>query len=99
MSPTVQRVIGALVLLVLGIFSLPVVAFFLDGPSTENLILPVQLILMAVLGALITSALPALAPAGAASTTRILAGAGWGVLAAVIGLVVFFLLLNGFDGA
>lgn len=99
MTPSVQKVVGALVLLVLGILSLPVVASFLDGEGTENWIIPVQLILMAIIGAAVTVAMPALARAGASTAARAVTGAGWGVLAAVIGLVVFFFLLNGFDGA
>jgi len=99
MTPTVQKVLGALLLLVLGILSLPVVAFFLDGAGTENWIIPVQLVLMAVIGAVVTLVVPVLAPASATTTTRALTGVGWGVLAALVGLLVFFLLLNGFDGA
>lgn len=99
MTPTVQKVLGALALLVLGVLSLPVVASFLDGAGTENWIIPVQLILMAAIGAVVTLALPALASASATTATRALTGAAWGVLAALIGLLVFFLLLNGFDGA
>ncbi|GEM_PF-841621 len=99
MTPTVQKVLGALVLMVLGVLSLPLVASLFDGEGTENWIIPVQLILMAIIGAVVTLALPSLASASASTTTRALTGAGWGVLAALIGLVVFFFLLNGFDGA
>lgn len=98
MSPTAQRVLGVLILLITGIFSLPVVAYFLDGPSTENWIFPVQLILMAAIGAVVTILLPALARTGAPSAMRALTGAGWGVVAALVSVVVFYFLLSGFEG-
>lgn len=99
MSPTAQRVVGALVLLVAGILSLPIVASFLDGANTEGWIIPVQLLLMAVIGAVVTITLPALAPPGVSTGVRAFTGVGWGVIAALVGLLVFFFLLNGFDGA
>ena len=99
MTPTLQRLLGGAVLLVAGAFSLPLTAYVLDGPGTENAILPVQLGLMAVLGAATASALPALAPAGATPARRALVGAGWGLLAGVLGVVVFWFLLNGLRGA
>lgn len=99
MSTTAQRVLGVLILLGTGIFSLPAVAVFLDGPSTQNWIIPVQLLIMALIGALVILALPAMAPAAASTGIRVLIGVGWGVLAALVGLLVFFFLLNGFSGA
>ena len=60
MTPTVQKVLGALVLMVLGVLSLPLVASLFDGEGTENWIIPVQLILMAIIGAVVTLALPSL---------------------------------------
>lgn len=50
MTTTVQKVPGALVLLVLGILSLRV-ASFLDGAATENWIILVQLFFTAIIGA------------------------------------------------
>lgn len=99
MSPTLQRVLGALGLLAAGALALPVVASVLDGPSTENWIIPVDLLLMAGIGAGVGVALPALAPPGAPTGRRALIGAGWGLLAAIVGLLVFWFLLNGFGGA
>lgn len=99
MSPAVQRVVGVLALLVAGILSLPVAALLLDGPSTENLIVPAQLLVMAGVGAGVVVALPALARAGAPTGRRALTGAWWGLLAAFLGVLVFWLLVNGFDGA
>ncbi|MGD9960719.1 hypothetical protein [Nocardioides sp.] len=90
-----QRVLGALVLLVAGMLSLPLAASLLDGQGTENWILPAQLVAMAGIGAGLTVTLPALARAGAPPGRRALTGAGWGLLAAFAGVLVFWLLLNG----
>lgn len=99
MSRTVQRVIGFVVLLGAGALSLPVTATFLDGPGSENWIIPVQVGAMSVIGAACGVALPALSPAGVSATVRALLGAGWGLLAAAGGLLVFWFLLNGLRGA
>lgn len=79
MSPTVQRVIGALVLLVAGLLSLPLAATFLDDPGNENWIVPALLLLMAAVGAGVAVALPALARAGAPTWRRALTGVWWGL--------------------
>ena len=99
MSRSAQRVVGILVLLVLGMLSLPAAAFVLDDPGTENWIVPVQLLAMAAVGAAVTVALPGLAREGAPTGRRAMTGAWWGLLAAFVGVVVFWLLLNGFGGA
>lgn len=99
MPTTVQRVVGALVLLATGILSLPAAASVLDDPGTEDYVVPVQLAVMAALGAGTALALPALARAGAPPARRALTGAWWGLLAAFAGVVVFWLLLNGLGGA
>jgi hypothetical protein len=99
MGSTVQRVVGVLVLLVAGMLSLPLAASLLDDQGTENWILPAQLLVMAVIGAGVTVALPALAPGGAPTGRRALTGAGWGLLGALVGVLVFWLLLNGITGA
>ena len=99
MTPAAQRVVGVVVLLVTGVMSLPVAAFLLDGRTTENWIIPVQLLIMAAIGAGLALALPAMARAGAPTGVRVLTGVGWGILAALTGLLVFWLLLNGFSGA
>ena len=57
-----------LILLVLGIFSLPVTAYFFDDQGSENWILPIAAVVMAGLGAVVGSLLPGLsarAPPGA----------------------------------
>lgn len=99
MNRSAQRAIGVVVLLVLGVFSLPAAAALLDGQGTENWVVPVQLAVMAALGAVLALGLPALARDGATTGRRALTGAWWGLLAAFVGVVVFWLLLNGFQGA
>jgi len=95
----VQRWTAVLLLLVLGIFSLPVAAYFFDGEGSENWILPVAVALMGVLGAVVGSLLPGLAGAGATQQRGALVGAAVGVAMLVLGVVLFFLLLSGFGGA
>ena len=99
MTRAAQRVVGIVVLLVLGIVSLPAAASVLDGEGTENWIVPVQLVAMAAIGAAVTIALPGLAREGATTGRRAMTGAWWGLLAAAVGVVVFWLLLSGFGGA
>lgn len=99
MATTPQRVLAAAALLTVGILSLPLAAAILDSPRTENWIIPVQLIAVAAIGAALTVAIPALARAGASTGTRALTGMAWGLIAAITGLIVFWLLLNGFSGA
>jgi hypothetical protein len=94
-----RRVGALLVLLVLGVVSLPLVASVLDGQDSENWIIPVQLLLLAGAGALAGWVVPGLAGAQATRRRGILVGAAIGVGCAVLGLVIFFLLLNGISGA
>ncbi len=54
---------------------------------------------MAVLGAIVGSMMPGLAGADASQSRGALIGAAVGVAMLVLGIVVFFLLLSGFDGA
>lgn len=87
----------ALLMIVLGAFTLPLSALFLDGSETgENLIIPVALVISCVIGAVL--AVPVLEQ-DVPALRRALIGAGLGLLGLVVGVVVFFLLLNGFDGA
>ncbi|TLP80044.1 hypothetical protein [Nesterenkonia sphaerica] len=99
MAKTFQRVIGVAILLGAGALSLPVAASFLDGPSTDNWIVPAQMGAMAVIGAVCGLALPAMVPAGASTPVRALFGTGLGLLAAAVGLGIFWILLNGLGGA
>ena len=94
-----SRIVALLVLLVLGLFSLPLVATFLDGDGAENWILPVALLLMALVGGLVGRSVPTLGGAEASPRRGIVAGALLGLGAAVVGVVLFFLLISGLDGA
>jgi hypothetical protein len=98
-SRSAQRLVGIVVLLVLGMLSLPVSAYVLDDPGTENWIVPVQLLAMAAVGAAVAIGLPGMAREGSGTGRRALTGAWWGLLAAFVGVVVFWFLLNGFRGA
>jgi hypothetical protein len=93
----VTRVLGWLLLLAAGVLSLPLAAAFLDGQGTENWILPVALVVTALVGALLGAALPGFV--AGANGRRAAVGATYGLAAAAVGVLVFFLLLSGFDGA
>ncbi len=93
-----QRWGAVLILLVLGVLSLPVTAYFFDE-GAENWIIPIAVLLMAVLGAVVGSMLPGLAGPVASQQRGAVIGAAVGVGMLVLGVVVFFLLLSGFDGA
>ena len=90
-----QRGIALGLLLAAGILSLPTVAAFLDGESTENLIVPVQLAVMAAVGAIVGYYLPGLAGTGSSRARSAGVGALVGVATALCGVVLFFVLLNG----
>ena len=98
-APGVQRLAALAILLVAGILSLPLAATFLDGEGNENLILPAQLVGMAVVGAVVGFLFPGLAGANATTRRAVWVGVGVGLLLAVLGVLVFFLLLSGFEGA
>jgi hypothetical protein len=97
--PVLQRVVGVLELLVAGMLSLPLAAYLLDDQGAENWIVPVQLLVVAVIVAGVTFALPALARVGAPTGRRALTGVCWGLLASFVGVLVFWLLLSGLRGA
>ena len=97
--PGLHRPLAVLILLVVGVFSLPVSALFLDGQDTENYVLPAAVVAMAVIGALVGSVLPGVAGEHASVSKGRWVGALIGVAMVVLGTLVFFLLLNGFDGA
>ena len=90
-----QRGIALVLLVAVGVVSLPIVAAFLDGSSTEDLIVPVQLAVMALVGAIVGYLLPGLAGAGSSSARSAGFGALVGVAIALISAAVFFLLLSG----
>jgi hypothetical protein len=93
-----QRMLGLLVLVVAGILSLPIAAAAFDNEGSENWIVPAQLGGMALIGALVGQGIPALTGAES-SGRRALFGALIGVGMALVGVLIFFLLLSGFDGA
>ncbi|MCW4354046.1 hypothetical protein ONR57_12120 [Hoyosella sp. YIM 151337] len=93
-----RRLPAVVLLLVLGIVSLPLTAYFADGERSENWIVPVQLVAMAIVGALVGALLPLAGP-GASTIRRIGIGVLAGVTMAVVGIGVFWLLLNGIRGA
>ncbi len=99
MGPSLQRVVALVVLLAAGILSLPLAAYFLDSESADNFILPAQVAGMVVLGALVGSLLPGLAGAGASQRRAAIVGALVGVAMSVVSVMLFFLLISGFDGA
>ena len=94
-----QRNLAVLLLLVTGVLSLPVIAYFFDDPGTENWIIPIQLVVMAGVGALVGRLLPGVAGANQSTNRPIVVGAVIGVVMAVVGIIIFFFLLNGFSGA
>ena len=94
-----QRWTAVLILLVLGIFSLPVAAAPFGEDDNENLIIVVAVAFMVVAGLIVGALLPGLAGEGASRGRGALVGALVGVGMLVLGVVVFFLLLSGFDGA
>ena len=91
------KVAGWLLLIAAGMLSLPLAAYFLDDQGTENWILPVQLGGMALVGVLVGSALPGFVTGSGRRKAAL--GAVCGVAGALVGVVVFFLLLSGFEGA
>ena len=97
-APGLQRLVALVVLLAGGILSLPLAALAFDGEGTENYILPAQLAGMALFGAVVGYLLPGLAGSDATQRRSVWVGVGVGLLLAVLGVVIFFLLLNGFDG-
>ena len=99
MTPQAQRVVGAVVLLVLGMLALPLSASLVDGEGSENWIIVLDLVAMAAVGAAVTIGLPGLAREGASTGRRAMTGAWWGLLAAFVGVLVFWFLLNGVSGA
>jgi hypothetical protein len=94
-----QRIAALVLLVVAGVLSLPLAAAFIDGEGNENFILPAQLLGMAVVGAVVGYLLPGLAGPTATTRRSVWVGVGVGLVLTVLGVVVFFLLLSGFDGA
>ncbi|HVM19163.1 MAG TPA: hypothetical protein VM307_04315 [Egibacteraceae bacterium] len=91
------RIAAFVLLLCVSAFALPVSAYIVEAaaPQAENWILVLYLVLMTAAGALVGRLLPPLTPAMRSTRRRVLTWAGAGVLAAVVGYVVWFLLLAG----
>lgn len=84
-------------LVIVGCVALPVSAYFLDETEAgENLILPVHVAFTALVGAGLGTVVLS---QDQSRRRRALVGAGLGLVGALVGLVLFFLLLSGFDGA
>jgi hypothetical protein len=83
---------------VAGVLSLPLAAIPFDDEGSESWIIPVQLGGIALIGALVGLAIPGLTGAETPGR-RALFGALIGVVMALVGVAVFFVLLNGFEGA
>lgn len=94
-----QRPAALVILLVAGVLSLPLAALVLDGEGNENWILPAAFGAMAVVGAIVGSLLPGVAGRDASTRRGRWVGALLGVGMLVLGTLVFFLVLSGFDGA
>jgi hypothetical protein len=94
-APGTQRAVAVVVVVVAGFLSLPVVATFLDGDSTEALVVPVQVALMAVVGALVGRMLPSIAGANATRPRGAVVGAALGVAVALLSAAFFVWLLGG----
>jgi len=93
-----ERLLGLFVLVVAGVLSLPIAAAAFDNKGSENWIIPAQLGGMAVIGALVALAIPGVTGAER-SRRRAIFGALIGIGMALLGVLIFFLLLSGFDRA
>ncbi len=92
-----RRLYAIVLLIVLGVVTLPLVAAVIDRVN-ENLIAPVHVGLMLLAGILLWTKLPGLSDSTNTSR-RVAVGAAAGFLGAVTAYVVFFFLLSGFGGA
>ncbi len=93
-NATAQRPLGLGLLVVLGILSLPLAAAVLDGESTDHLVVPVQLAAMALIGAVVGYLLPGLGGDTATRSRGALVGLGVGVALALVGILLFSVLLG-----
>ena len=91
------KIVGWVVLLAAGVICLPLAATFLDDQGSENWIRPADVAGVALLGGLLGAWLPGFV--GGTTRRRVLVGAAYGVAAAAVGVLLFFLLLSGFEGA
>ena len=89
-----QRAIALVVLVVLGLLSLPLTAAVADGGSSDGLVVLVQLVLMAVVGAAVGYLLPGLGGAGSTRGRSTAVGVVLGVVLGLVSVAVFYLLLG-----
>lgn len=89
---------AVVVLVLLGVLSLPLVALVVDTID-ENLIAPVHVGLVLAAGIATWTLVPGVAAPGMPTSRRIALGAVVGFLSALTAYLVFFLLLNGLSGA
>jgi len=91
-----QRPLALLILLVVGVLSLPISAAFEgEGDNSENWILPIAIVGAAVVGAVVGGFLPGLAGSHASRAKGMRIGAILGVVMLVLGTILFFLLIAG----
>ena len=93
-APGVQRLLAVVLLVAAGILSLPLAALALDGEGAENWILPAQLAGMVVVGAVVGYLLPGLAGPAATRQRSVWVGIGVGLLLALVGFLLFFVLIS-----
>lgn len=80
-------------LLFAGAISLPVVATFADSSSAGDLIVPVHLVVMSLLGALVGRLVPGLAGARSSSARQAVVGAFVGLASGLAAVGLFSVLL------
>lgn len=88
---------GWLLLIAAGLISLPLAAALLDDQGDENWILLIQIGGMMVVGALVALGIPGFV--SGSSRRRVMLGAAYDLAAAVVGVLVFFVVLSGFEVA
>lgn len=93
-----RRVVIAAVLVFVALGLFPMTAAVLDGAG-EGLILPVFVVAMVALGAVLWIFVPAVTGEQPRAAHRVAVGGGAGLVAALVAIVVFYALLNGFSGA
>lgn len=94
--PGIHRPLALVILLVVGVLSLPISAAFEgEGDNSENWILPVAVLGAALVGAVVGGALPGLAGAHAGRGRAMVTGAAVGVTMLVLGTILFFLVISG----
>lgn len=94
----VLRGSATLVLLALGVLSLPLVALVFDQAGQQAWIIPAQVVVMAVIGAGVGVLVPSLAGSGASRARAATVRALIALAGVAISLVLFVMLLDGIGG-